>query len=74
MVQGKPDGSTDAEARARPPSAAATLAGSIRDTISVRSMKEALGQVSTLGAEAKETSGEAPDHSRPHPLYDPLWS
>lgn len=56
------------------PCAAAPLAGSIRDTISARSMKEALGQVSTLGAEAKETSGEAPDRSQPHPLYDPLWS
>ena len=56
------------------PSAAATLAGLIRDTISARSVKEALGQVSTWGAEAKETSGQAPDRSRPHPLYDPLWS
>ena len=38
------------------PSTVATLAGSMRDTISARSVKEALGQVRTWRAEVEETS------------------
>lgn len=38
------------------PSTTATLAGSIRDTISARSVKEALGQVRTCRVEVEDTS------------------
>lgn len=47
------------------PSTVAALAGSMRDTISARSVKEALGQVRTWRAEVEGTCGQG--HSSPGP-------